>query len=194
MSDQKIIEALKISSELDKIIAGEKYKDGFYKDDDVTLKSVIKQKDIDDLMLVVENHNKHLLKTKKEIDEQILTPIEEDRIKIEASYIKGEEFFLKGSTNFMSGFDSPNFYIENGILFFQVKPIDGEIDLAEISVTIPGKKPITRVEGGVINDGVFVKLPIEIGILQKDPETKYTVLLTSTNKQMKATFNYVFKG
>ena len=186
---------LHISDEIDKITKGEKYKEGFYKDDDVTIKSDIKEKDVEDLMNIVESHVKHLVKIKKKIEEQVISVTQEEIDKTELYRGKGEEFYLKGSTNFMTGFQSPRFYVEGMTLFFDVKPIDGEVDLVEITKVSPDGTKNTKVAGGVINDGIIVKVPIELDNVSKiKAGTKYTVLLTSTNKQMKATFNYTHKG
>lgn len=196
MPDQKVTQALGLSSFLNDIVEGKIHKEGIYKDDDVTIKGVIKENDIEELMRVVDFNTKQLAIVKKEIEEKSIEISVEDLQIIDTKKQLAEEFFLKGSTNFIKGFSSPDFYIDaNEILFFQVKVDNGEIDLAEITRTPPGSKPQTKVAGGVINDGIFVKVPVEIDVATKYPiGTTYKVTLTSTNKAMKATFNYTFKG
>jgi hypothetical protein len=191
----KLAEALKLSDHINDIVNGKIYKDGIYKDDDTTLKPDIKERDIEELMNIVKFNTEHLTETKKYLEEKGVLLTEEEQEKINSKKMAGEEFYLKGSTNFMSGFDNPKFYVENENLFFSVKVIDGEVDLAEITRAFPGKKPSRRIEGGTVKDGLIVKVPIEIDYLLKAlPGTVYTVLLTSTNNQMKASFNYTFKG
>jgi hypothetical protein len=190
----KLRGAMEIAQLLDDIVDGRKYRDGIYKDDDKTIKPLIKSKDMEELMKVVDANTRHLDYLKKIISEKNLANEEQTSI-INAKKEKAEEFFLKGSTNFIKGFDAPSFYKEENNLFFSVKVIEGEIDLAEITRERPGERPSIRVSGGVINDGLFVRVPIEIDYVIKAPiGTRYTVSLTSTNNQMKATFNYIYNG
>lgn len=183
--------ALKISDHIDDIINGRIYKDGIYKDDDVTLKSEIKERDTEELMKLTKINLDYLILTKKAIEDESILLTEEEEEKINTKKTQGEEFYLRGSTNFIPGFDSPRFYIEGNTLFFQVKVIEGQVDLAEITRRVPGEKPSTRIAGGVLNDGIIVKVPIEIDSLTKYPRgTSYTVSLTSTNNASRASFNY----
>jgi hypothetical protein len=188
---EKLAEALSLSDHIDSVIKGKIYKDGIYKDDDVTIKQNIHERDIEELINIVKVNTDHLKRTEKELKAAQAELTLEDQEKITQFAKAGEEFYLKGSTNFITGFDAPMFYVQEGDLFFSVEVMNGEIDLAEITTRYPGEKPSTRVEGGVIKDDITVKVPIKLGSTKKDPTgTTYKVSLTSTNNLMKATFNY----
>ena len=68
-AEKKLAEALLLADHIDSIIKGKIYKDGIYKDDDVTIRQNIHERDIDELINIVKINTDHLKRTEKDLKE-----------------------------------------------------------------------------------------------------------------------------
>lgn len=194
--DKKISDFSKVTEELNKISSMEKYKEDFYKDDDVTFKERINEKKVEEFMNFVYIFKSYVSDLRKEIIEsdglQIPTEIDSRFSEVKS---KAEQFYLKGSSNFRSGFVNPYFYIESGSIFFSVETPTDFVDYATVTKIPPGGEPGTPVEyGSGISDGIYVNMPIEVDASGRiEMGTRYTVYLISTSGE-RISFNYEYRG
>lgn len=172
----------------------ELYKEHILKDDEKTIKPNLNARHIDELNSEIERRALHIQYLSDSIKAQEIAIPETVYQSVETAVTTKDDFLAKGSTNWdkRSSFRDPSFYIENNVLLFQYKD-ESPIDYAEINEISPDGKIKVSSQGGTIGDGVYIKVPVIVGYVEKGSiGTKFTVTIVNMNGQ-KGFFTYVYK-
>ena len=170
------------------------YKEHILKDDEKTIKPNLNARNVDEFNSEIERRTLHVQYLKENIEAQEIAVPEEVYQSVETAVMAKEDFLAKGSTNWdkKSSFKDPSFYIENNVLLFQYKD-ESPIDYAEINEISPDGKITVSSQGGTIGDGVYIKVPVIVGYIEKGSiGTKFTVTVVNANGE-KGFFTYVYK-
>lgn len=199
MPDPKIIELESKIAKLAAIINDPTplYKEYIYKDDEKRIKPNLKLKHVDELNEALIRQANDMEEFVNSIKEEIEIP-SETLISVENSINLKDTFINKGTVNWDpdSEFVDPSFYIEENLLFFRFKNEDA-IDYVEITEISPNGKIISSTQGGTIGDGIYIKVPVLVGYVEKESfGTKYTVTVVTglePRRQKKGFFTYIYK-
>ena len=172
----------------------ELYKEHILKDDEKTIKPNLNAKHIDELNSEIERRALHIQYLSDSIKAQEIDIPGTVYQSVEIAVTTKDDFLTKGSTNWdkRSSFRDPSFYIDDNVLLFQYKD-ESPIDYAEINEISPDGKIKVSSQGGTIGDGVYIKVPVIVGYVEKGSiGTKFTVTIVNMNGQ-KGFFTYVYK-
>ena len=200
MPDPKVIELESKIAKLAAIINDPTplYKEHIYKDDEKRIKPNLKLKHVDELNDAIIRKANDVKEFKASIEKDSIEIPSEILISVENSINLKDTFINKGTVNWDpdSGFVDPSFYIEENLLFFRFKNEDA-IDYVEITEISPNGKIISSTQGGTIGDGIYIKVPVLVGYVEKESfGTKYTVTVVTglePKRQKKGFFTYIYK-